>query len=171
MKNVKVIDLSNSQDNYIVSGCEVCVIGGGAAGIYLATELVRKGVDSILLEAGGKTTTDSTSAGFDIHSEGELYLGATKGRYFGLGGTTAHWGGLLVPHTKYDLRSTNDTFDVWKHIIDIVESRSEAVLGKLGWIKDPGFLNFRNSKVKKCKKLLLIQLLLDLILIWKENCI
>ena len=154
MKNVKVIDLSNSQDNYIVSDCEICIIGGGAAGIYLATELVRKGVDTILLEAGGKTTTNSTSAGFDIYSEGELYLGATQGRYFGLGGTTAHWGGVLVPHTKYDLRSTNDTFDVWKHIIDIVDSKSESVLGKLGWIKDSGFINFHNSKVKKCQKLL-----------------
>ena len=101
MKNVKVIDLYNSQDNYITRDCEVCIVGGGAAGIYLATELSRKGVDTILLEAGGKTTTNSTSAGFNINSEGELYLGATKGRYFGLGGTTAHWGGVLVPHTKY----------------------------------------------------------------------
>ena len=151
MKNVKVIDLSNSQDNYIVSGCEVCIIGGGAAGIYLATELVRKGVDTILLEAGGKTTTNSTSAGFDIYSEGELYLGATKGRYFGLGGTTAHWGGVLVPHTKYDLRDVNDTFDVWKHIIDIVDSKNKTVLRKLGWKKDSGFINFVNSKVIRCQ--------------------
>ena len=153
MKNVKVIDLYSFQDNNIARDCEVCIVGGGAAGIYLATELASKGVDTILLEAGGKTTTNSTSAGFDINSEGELYLGATKGRYFGLGGTTAHWGGILVPHTKYDLRSVNDTFDVWKHIIDIVDSKSETVLRKLGWKKDSGFINFLNSKVIRCQKL------------------
>ena len=172
MKNVKVIDLSNSQDNYIVSSCEVCIIGGGAAGIYLATELVRKGVDTILLEAGGKTTTNSTTAGFDIYSEGELYLGATQGRYFGLGGTTAHWGGVLVPHTKYDLRKVNDTFDVWKHIIDIVESKSETVLRKLGWKKDSGFINSLSRKFKRCQKLVnlnRIKLISDLALPFRKK--
>ena len=132
MKNIKVIDLCNSQDSYLERDCEVCIVGAGAAGIYLATELASKGIDTILLEAGGNTASSASIAGFDIKTEKELYLGATKGRYFGLGGTTAHWGGVLVPHTKHDLRRNSEAFDVWKHIVETVDSKSKDVLEKLG---------------------------------------
>ena len=172
MKNIKVIDLCNSQDSYLERDCEVCIVGAGAAGLYLATEFASKGIDTILLEAGGNTASSASIAGFDIKTEKELYLGATKGRYFGLGGTTAHWGGVLVPHTEHDLRRNSEAFDVWKHIVETVDSKSKDVLEKLGWKKDLSFLNFKNNRVRRFQKLLNsygISLLSDLHLPFREK--
>jgi choline dehydrogenase-like flavoprotein len=71
----------------------VCVIGAGAAGISLALELARNGVDVCLLESGGDT--------FDAATQ-DLYVGEVSGRGYyplntcrlrWLGGTTNHWSG------------------------------------------------------------------------------
>ena len=62
MKNINFIDLKSSQNDYLEKECEVCIVGAGAAGIYLATEFAKKGIDTVLIEAGGKSTANANIA-------------------------------------------------------------------------------------------------------------
>jgi flavin-dependent dehydrogenase len=80
IKGAKVFNLFTSDENIISKECEVCIVGAGAAGIYLAVNLASKGIDTILLEAGDIISTNSSDAGFEVNFEDELYSGATKGR-------------------------------------------------------------------------------------------
>jgi choline dehydrogenase-like flavoprotein len=83
--------------------CDLCIIGGGAAGITLASAFANDhDVDICLVESGG----------FDFDAEvQELYRGEVVGapyeaydtrlRYFG--GSTNHWGGYCLPLEDLDL--------------------------------------------------------------------
>ncbi|MET4389887.1 choline dehydrogenase-like flavoprotein [Bradyrhizobium sp. F1.4.3] len=73
---------------------EVCIVGGGAAGITLAREFTNSGFRVTLLESGGDEPEQATQdlyAGSDI---GRPYVvfPVSRLRYFG--GTTNHWGGV-----------------------------------------------------------------------------
>jgi choline dehydrogenase-like flavoprotein len=88
--------------------CDVCVIGGGAAGITAALELGGAGVQVILLEAGGKK--------WDARCQ-DLYKGTILNpsmhapldeyRHRRLGGTTTVWGGRCIPFDKIDFEPRN----------------------------------------------------------------
>ena len=83
--------------------CEVCIVGGGAAGISMACELGQKRVSVILLEAGGESYEESVQADYkgavaagSTHAELSLY----RRRMFG--GSTTIWGGRCVPLDPID---------------------------------------------------------------------
>lgn len=79
----------------------VCVIGGGVAGITLALELERKGVASLLLEAGG--LSDSGRSHYEGEAIGLAYdLAASRTRQ--LGGSSNCWWGWCSPFTEMDFR-------------------------------------------------------------------
>ena len=113
---------------------DVCIIGAGAAGIYLGLKLAEYGTRVVILEAGPRQCEDSTVFGADAAFEGATYRGALEGRAFGLGGSTSRWGGVLVPHTPYDVRVKHptDAFNAWHHIVEVVKSHEGAVLETLG---------------------------------------
>jgi len=86
---------------------DVCVIGGGAAGIALAREFDGAGFDAWLLESGTEAFDRATQ---------DLYIGQLAGRetfpldisrlrFFG--GTTNHWRGACRPHDPIDF-AAND---------------------------------------------------------------
>ena len=101
MKNVKIANLFTSNKSTLVEECEVCVVGAGAAGIYLAVELTHQGIDTILLEAGDQTSIDPKSAGFSAFFEDELYSGATKFIFFFLCFKIYILFGIVVVFTKF----------------------------------------------------------------------
>ena len=73
---------------------EVCIVGGGAAGITLARELASASFRVILLESGGTEPEQATQdlyAGSDIGRPYDIFP-LSRLRYFG--GTTNHWGGV-----------------------------------------------------------------------------
>lgn len=87
MSNASWIDLAATAQRRTDVEADVCVIGAGAAGIYLATQWVQRGHSVVLVEAGPKTGIDAAAIGFEaIFAEGH-YPGATSGRFFGMGGS------------------------------------------------------------------------------------
>ncbi|HCB14970.1 MAG TPA: hypothetical protein DEP36_15590 [Gammaproteobacteria bacterium] len=148
MSGVEFHDLLAAGEKSRKARCDVCVIGAGAAGIYLAHVLASRGQDVILVEAGPATGIDAESAGFDVQFDATPYPGATVGRYFGLGGTTSRWGGLLIPHTCYDIRGPSvEGFDSWQRIVQVVHDHTNAVLNTLGYRPGSDFVEFAEDKL------------------------
>ncbi len=142
MNKTQFINLAAASENTSVVQCDICIVGAGAAGIYLSTRLAAKNLNVVLLEAGGQNCTDATTVfGAGAAYDADPYPGATLGRYFGLGGTTSNWGGTLVPHTKYDLRNPVKGFDAWSHIVQVVSEKGQTVLHILGWHKGDDFFD------------------------------
>ena len=90
---------------------DVCIVGGGAAGITIARDLQGRGLDVVLLESGGLEAdpdTQDLAAGAMIDAvfrdgfdpEREIRLQDTRLRY--LGGTTNHWAGFCRPLRPVD---------------------------------------------------------------------
>lgn len=118
---------------------DFCVVGGGAAGIYLATELSRNGRDVVLLEAGPRQCVDAETIGLDALFDGPDYPGATAGRFFGMGGSTSRWGGQLVPHSHHDVRQDQGSAAVWAGIVNAVSIHGSAVLKRLHYAHGADF--------------------------------
>jgi choline dehydrogenase-like flavoprotein len=127
------IDLASSSEKLQEVQADVCVIGAGAAGIYLTMQLARQGMSVVLLEAGPARCVDACDIGFDVEFEAAHYPGATVGRFFGMGGSTSRWGGLLAPHTNHDLRGGATSNSAWPRIIGTVSTRAPQVLQRLGY--------------------------------------
>ncbi|MDB5796359.1 MAG: family oxidoreductase [Paucimonas sp.] len=80
----------------------VCIIGGGVAGITLARELDREGIDTCLLESGGFEPDDETRDLYRGEDVGIPYSFADgcRGRFFG--GSSNCWGGWCRPLDPWD---------------------------------------------------------------------
>lgn len=75
---------------------EICIIGGGAAGITLAREFSKHPLDVCLLESGGFHPDRLTQALYEGECVGLPYeLESTRSRFFG--GSTNCWGGFCRP--------------------------------------------------------------------------
>ena len=133
MRSVTFFDLLRSDQPTRKEYCDVCVIGAGAAGIYIAVQLASQGADVILAEAGGAVCGDASEIGFEALFLEEQYPGAIQGRAFGLGGSTSRWGGLLVPHTHHDVHGTTETSSPWPYIVQAVSEHKDKVLKRLGY--------------------------------------
>lgn len=84
---------------------DLCIVGGGAAGITLAVELAGTGVDVLLIESGGTKPDPPTQALYEGSANGinPSYLRTSRLRFFG--GTTNHWTGYCRPLDKSDFHS------------------------------------------------------------------
>lgn len=109
-----IVDLAQQPLESSELRANVCIVGGGPAGISLALELARSrpGWQIVLTEAGG--FDNATTRERDIYrvALGEKSYGVlTLSRRRKLGGTSAHWGGWSKPldvtdyedNTRWDL--------------------------------------------------------------------
>ncbi len=96
-------DLTKTDEKTVTRRTQVCIIGAGVAGIFLAQLLRSYGVRVVLLEAGGNASLTPAESGIQCNQIGDTYNGSELGRVFGLGGTSAIWGGQLLPLTSTDL--------------------------------------------------------------------
>lgn len=82
---------------------DVCVVGAGAAGITLATQLEQRGRSVLLVEAGGLTPDEDTQSLHDLVSDGypvrENFM--SRARYYG--GTCNLWAGRSMLLGAFDL--------------------------------------------------------------------
>lgn len=76
---------------------DVCIVGGGAAGISLAVELAGTPLKVVLLEQGGSAPDDAGRPTYRILPGRKLTLGVDPTRKFFLGGNTNHWYGNCRP--------------------------------------------------------------------------
>ncbi len=81
----------------------VCIIGGGVAGITLAMELDKQGIDVCLLESGGLAPDDGTRdlyRGEDVGEWRYNFADGSRSRF--LGGSSNCWGGWCRPLDPWD---------------------------------------------------------------------
>jgi choline dehydrogenase-like flavoprotein len=81
---------------------DICIIGGGAAGITLARDLAGGGRRIILLESGGLEFEDQTQQLYDGAIVGRAMPPLTVERLRYLGGSTNHWSGGCRPFDAQD---------------------------------------------------------------------
>jgi len=81
---------------------DVCILGAGPVGLTLARSLAEKNRRVTILEIGGSTSAPGTALPATRFDRRE-YRGATVGRAFGLGGTSALWGAQMLPVRAADL--------------------------------------------------------------------
>jgi len=91
-----LIDLNNASAPERLES-DVCVVGGGAAGVALARSLSRRGHDVCLLEAGGMDFEQATQDLCLGDNLGMEYYELEHSRLRFFGGTTNIWGGRSVP--------------------------------------------------------------------------
>ena len=92
------IDLQGSSTTEVFQST-ICIIGGGIAGLVLATRLAHQGIAVHLLEAGGLAPEERSQALYRTDMESEPHLGANEGRHRTFGGSSTRWGGQLLPFT------------------------------------------------------------------------
>ena len=75
---------------------DVCIVGGGPAGLTLAMELEAQGIDVVLCEGGGLEGTPESQECYEGETVGDEYhyLDVARLRY--LGGTSNHWTGVCA---------------------------------------------------------------------------
>lgn len=114
----------------------VCIIGGGVAGITLAMELDKKGIDVCLLESGGFVPDSGTRdlyRGEDVGEWRYNFADGSRSRF--LGGSSNCWGGWCRPLDPWDFEKRDwISHSGWPFGLDELEpyyDRTHALL-KLG---------------------------------------
>ncbi|HEX2885168.1 NAD(P)-binding protein, partial [Vineibacter terrae] len=92
--------------------CDVLVVGGGIAGLLLATRLSRLGRHVIIAESGARSQPAETHPLNEVVQLGTVYSGATAGRFRCLGGTSSRWGGAMLPFMAQDIAQPVPGWDV-----------------------------------------------------------
>ena len=108
---------------------KICIIGCGTYGAYLMRGLMEKFGDDIeltVIEMGNEKTKNESEIG--ITAESNASHAAEKGRYFGLGGTSARRGGQVL---FFDERDNPENQSDWNTIIAINKQYRSVVLKNL----------------------------------------
>ncbi|MCD8237563.1 MAG: GMC family oxidoreductase N-terminal domain-containing protein [Prevotellaceae bacterium] len=110
---------------------KIAIIGSGAYGSYAASLIGELHPDwkIHIFESGDETIKDQDTMGLCSEILGSPYEALTKGRYFGLGGTTAKWGGQILTFSKndfcYPTRYMNE-------IVELNEKYRQNIFKKVG---------------------------------------
>lgn len=133
---------------------DVCVIGGGAAGITLTRVLLDAGRRVILLESGGLDQHDRTDELMEGTTTGFPYYPLKDSRLRFFGGTTSIWGGRCAEMDEIDFTKrdwvAHSGWPIQKSDLQSYYQRAMSILelnampeGENFWsehgLKDPGF--------------------------------
>ncbi len=128
-----IVNLDEGATSTRTITAQVCIIGAGTAGVFLARRLADHGVKVVLLESGGRQPNTPESLGHHPEQIGIRYRGADLGRSFGLGGTSVLWGGQMIPVTPGDISSRAEAgFDAWPISYDEIQRHISVVKSLLG---------------------------------------
>ena len=107
----------------------LCIIGCGTLGSYLIRRLLDlydDAVDIIAVEMGDHKIRNEEEMG--VKADAGNTSVASLGRYFGLGGTSARWGGQVL---FFDERDNPENDSNWSEIIRLNHKHQRTVLEKL----------------------------------------
>ena len=106
---------------------DIAIIGGGAAGLYLANKLKNK--DNLILIESGKINK------FNRNNKNHKYIMPKSSKHklntdhvSGIGGNTNIWGGQLLPFTKNDINEKKGWPLKWSEISAIYRSITKELL-------------------------------------------
>jgi hypothetical protein len=108
---------------------KICIIGCGTYGAYLTRGLVEKfgnDIELTVIEIGNEKTKSESEMG--VTADSGASHAAEKGRYFGLGGTSARWGGQVL---FFDERDNPKNEADWQTIVDVNNQYKSRVLQNL----------------------------------------
>ena len=125
-------DLATAPED-VTADADVCIVGGGTAGLFLANRLRSVGLAVIILEAGGFDAVAPEACDQRCRQLGIPYRGAESGRSFGLGGTSVLWGGQMLSLTPQDVGPRlHAGFPAWPVAHTEIVSRIPEVLSTFG---------------------------------------
>jgi choline dehydrogenase-like flavoprotein len=101
-----IVDLNKvERDPFAALRYDVCIVGGGVAGITLALNL-SPSLRILLLEGGGYENTVETQDVYAGSSVGQEYFDLRVSRLRFLGGSSNHWAGDCRPLDDFDFESS-----------------------------------------------------------------
>lgn len=96
------------------SDAQICVVGSGPVGLSLAVECARKGIRTLLLEAGGEAAMPQIQQLSDAHlvepaRHDDMSIAVARR----LGGTSHLWGGRCLPFDPIDFKPRDGVDARW----------------------------------------------------------
>ena len=138
---------------------DICIVGGGIAGLTIADSLRESNLNICLLEAGSKIFDIKNDGIFNAKNIGNKHEGTNKGRFRVFGGTSSRWGGQLLPFKKeiFSKRSylNIDSWPISRFDLEPFIRQAERILNvnnlpyEDDFLKDKNFnLKFNNSNLQ-----------------------
>ena len=129
------------------------IVGAGPAGISLALELEKKGISSIIFEAGGKDYNENSQSLYKGNTYGDEYPDLSISRLRQFGGTSGHWGGNCLELDEYDFKnwpiSKEDLKNYRPRSYEILNIRGNFYKEKFNENLNTFNLNWSNVRFKK----------------------
>jgi choline dehydrogenase-like flavoprotein len=126
------VDARNLPEGYRITR-DVCIIGGGAAGLTLGNQLRYAGISAVVLEAGHVNLRRASQQFYTGAGDGEPYYQLHACRFRLLGGSTACWGGWCRPLDPVDFEARGwikgSGWPFEKKDLDPFYRRAQAICG------------------------------------------
>ncbi len=117
---------------------DVCIIGSGFAGTYLGLRLAERGINTIIVEAGGELNPGDSLEGrtglFPCETFGSAAFPVEFNRTIGVGGTSHKWNGVVSRLLPSDFKSQSEfgLFSDWPITFDDLAPYYDAAETALG---------------------------------------
>jgi choline dehydrogenase-like flavoprotein len=126
--------LGGAESTTVDISANVCIVGGGIAGLLAATRLARdRGTTVVVLESGLKDAGNGPNGLNQIEDLSGVYGGALYCRTRQLGGTSSMWDGKLLPLSPHDAQARLHVgMEAWPFDIaelDVYRRDIEALMG------------------------------------------